>query len=127
MNLSVFVFSFFGDRIKGYFINKFYSQNRRIFTPSNRRIVTIWQKYGLIGVALLTPPLLTPPVGALVATGFGEEKKKIFLYMFVSSILWGWLLCYASYSLKEEIEVIKEFLSVVISSTANSSQRIFIL
>jgi membrane protein DedA with SNARE-associated domain len=78
-------------------------------------------------VALLTPPLLTPPVGTLVASGFGEEKKKIFLYMFISSILWGLILCYASYGLKEEIEVIKEFLSVVIRSTANSTQRIFIL
>lgn len=109
MNLSVVVFSFFGDSIKGFVVKWFYSKNRKKFTPTNRRIVSIWKKYGLLGLALLTPPLLTPPVGTLVATGFGVEKKKIFFYMFVSSILWGLLLCYTSYALKEEMELIKEF------------------
>jgi len=100
MNLSVLIFSFFGKYIKQFFVGIFYKSKKR-FTPSNRRLVTIWQKYGLYGVAFLTPPLLTPPVGTLLASGFGEPRQRIVLFMLVSSTLWGLLICYVAYELKE--------------------------
>ncbi len=109
MNLSVFIFSFFGDKIKMLVISIFYRNKTKIFTSGNRRMVNIWQKYGLWGVAFLTPPLLTPPVGTLLASGFGEPRQRIVLFMLVSSILWGILVCYTAYELKE-VPFLKDFL-----------------
>jgi hypothetical protein len=127
MNLSVFIFSLFGDSIKLFIIKKFYQKKRKVFTPSNRRLVAIWQKYGLFGVALLTPPLLTPPIGTLLASGFGERRRRIMVYMFVSSLIWGLILCYASYGLKEELKAVKEFLSVIIRTAPHSGVHMFLL
>ncbi|MBC7749645.1 MAG: small multi-drug export protein [Methylotenera sp.] len=101
MNLSVILFSFFGDKIKMFIISIFYRNQKKKFTAGNRRLVTIWNKYGMVGIAFLTPPLLTPPVGTLVASGFGEPRKKIVLYMLISSVLWGIIVCYIAYALKE--------------------------
>lgn len=100
MTLSVLIFSFFGIKIKAYIVKTFYKKQRRIFTPKNRRIVTVWLKYGLMGIAFLTPPLLTPPIGTLIAGGFGEPRGRIVLYMLVSSLFWGLLVCYAAYELR---------------------------
>ena len=101
MNLSVLLFSFFGDKIKFFILATFYRNKKKKFTASNRRLVTIWNKYGMVGIALLTPPLLTPPIGTLVASGFGEPRKTIVLYMLVSSVIWGIIVCYIAYVLKE--------------------------
>jgi hypothetical protein len=101
MNLSVLIFSFFGIYIKRFIVATFYRNRRKIFTPGNRRLVNIWQKYGLLGVAFLTPPLLTPPVGTLLASGFGEPRQRIVLFMLVSSALWGIVVCYIAFELKE--------------------------
>ena len=101
MNLSVILFSFFGDRIKLFILTTFYRNKKKKFTPGNRRLVTIWNKYGMLGIAVLTPPLLTPPIGTLVASGFGEPRKTIVLYMLISSIVWGIVVVYIAYVLKE--------------------------
>ena len=101
MNLSVLLFSFFGDRIKMFILTTFYRNKKKKFTPGNRRLVNIWKKYGMIGIAFLTPPLLTPPIGTLVASGFGEPRKTIVLYMLISSVIWGVIVCYIAYVLKE--------------------------
>jgi hypothetical protein len=101
MNLSVLIFSFFGLRIKRFIVMTFYKKKRKIFTPQNRRIVRIWQRYGLMGIAFLTPPLLTPPIGTLISSGFGEPRQRIVLFMFISSFLWGSLTCFVAYELKE--------------------------
>src|SRR5262245_37085103 len=36
---------------------------KRIFTTRNRRIIKIWQSYGLVGLAALTPIIFSIPIG----------------------------------------------------------------
>ncbi|MFT5618091.1 MAG: hypothetical protein ACI85I_001320 [Arenicella sp.] len=64
-------------------------KKRKVFTPRNRRIVKVWKQHGMKGVAFLTPLLLSPPFGTIIAVSFGEDKKKIIFYMFISAVLWG--------------------------------------
>lgn len=65
------------------------SNKKKLFTPHNRRIVKIWRKYGLAGIAFFTPVLLSIPIGTIVATRLVHNKKKIFLYMFISIVFWS--------------------------------------
>lgn len=65
------------------------TQKRKVFSPKTRRIVSIWKKYGVFGVAALTPLLLTPVGGTVIMNAFNVKKEKIFLYMFVSALFWG--------------------------------------
>ncbi|MES2732074.1 MAG: hypothetical protein V4714_10005 [Bacteroidota bacterium] len=91
MMTSVTFFSLVGKPAKEW-INKRFFSKKRLFSANNRRTVNIWRKYGLTGVAFLTPILLTPIGGTIVAVSFGESKGKIFIYMLVSAVFWGVIL-----------------------------------
>jgi uncharacterized membrane protein (DUF106 family) len=91
MMTSVVLFSLMGNKAKNWIMKRF-QRNRRLFTPRNRKTVNIWRKYGLTGVAFLTPILLTPIGGTILAVSFGEAKGKIFLYMLCSAVFWGILM-----------------------------------
>lgn len=67
-------------------------KKKRIFTARNRRIIRIWQTYGLYGLAALTPILFSIPIGTFIMTRFESNNKKILLYMFVSITFWSLLL-----------------------------------
>jgi membrane protein DedA with SNARE-associated domain len=88
MMTVVLAFAFFGELIKKYIINKYFKRNNR-FSDKNKKFVRIWRKYGLAGVAALTPLLLTPIGGALLAVGFGSPRDKLIIYMFVSASFWS--------------------------------------
>lgn len=85
--LSVFIFSYFGTFMRDKVIRRYFPPKRK-FSKRSRRSVTIWQKYGLIGAAVLMPLILTPIGGTILAIGFGETKERVVLYMFVSTVFW---------------------------------------
>lgn len=74
-----------GNRLRGNRPRKV----RRTFTKTNRRIVAIKSKYGLIGIALVSPILISIPVGAFIAVRYFHNKKKILLYMMASVAVWS--------------------------------------
>jgi hypothetical protein len=80
--------AFFGDYLKKDLLRSFF-ERRKKFSDRNRRFVTIWRKYGLLGVAALTPVLLTPIGGTLLAISFGTPRNKLIIYMFVSAAVWS--------------------------------------
>lgn len=88
MMTTVGIIVLFKNPIKIFFY-KIYFNKRNKFTKTNRRIISIYQKFGLWGIAFATPPLLTPIGGTLVAVTRGESTQKILLTMFTSSIVWG--------------------------------------
>ncbi len=71
------------------YIEKNKISEKKIFSRQSRRLVKIWTKYGLFGIALLTPVLISIPIGTIVATRLIHNKKKIFLYMFISITFWS--------------------------------------
>ncbi len=88
MMTSVVIFSLAGQKFKNYLKIKF-SKPRPRFTKKNRRIIRIWRKYGEIGIAFLTPLILTPIGGTLIMVSFGVKKSRILSLMFVSSFFWA--------------------------------------
>lgn len=89
MMASVVLFTFFGTWLREKILNRFQKKNQKRFTPKNRKLVSLWKKYGLVGVAVLTPLLLTPIGGTILAVSFGSPKQKIILYMLVSACIFG--------------------------------------
>ncbi len=90
MMTVVLAFAFFGDFIRQHVMRRFF--NPRKFTERNRKYVSIWRRYGLFGIAILTPILLTPIGGTLLAISFGTPRNKLILFMFVSAAAWSVLL-----------------------------------
>lgn len=96
MMTVVFAFTYFGSWLRNNLLNRFFS-NKKLFTSRSRKFVVVWKKYGLIGVAILTPLILTPIGGTLLAVSSGSPKEKIILYMFISACFWGISLTFATY------------------------------
>ena len=92
----VLLFSFAGDWLREHVINRFFPKRKR-FSERNRRFVIIWKKYGVAGVAFLTPLILTPIGGTLVAISFGSPRDKLILYMFISASAWASIFSLAIY------------------------------
>lgn len=98
----VFLFSYFGDFMQRRVLNTFF-RNRKRFSERNRKFVTIWRKYGITGVAVLTPVLLTPIGGTLLAISFGTPRNKLILYMLISASIWACLFSGAIYFFGNEV------------------------
>lgn len=88
MMTTVLVFTLLGNSLRQ-FLQRTIWKNKKRFTRRNRRFVYIWKRWGLLGVSFLTPIILTPVGGALLANLFGGPKKQIILYMMVSAFFWG--------------------------------------
>ena len=102
MMTVVTLFTYFGDWIKAKILSRFIKKTSR-FSHGNKRFVTIWKKYGLPGVALLTPLLLTPIGGTLLAVSSGSPKDKIIFYMFLSASFWSVVFSMAIYFFGNEV------------------------
>ncbi|MFZ4376695.1 MAG: hypothetical protein ACOYN9_10090 [Saprospiraceae bacterium] len=98
MMISVVLITLFFHFFKSKVFSRF-GKKRKLFTAANRRKVRVWSKYGILGVSFLTPVILSPIGGALIANAFGEKKYKIFLWMTVMALGWGFVMTYAVYEL----------------------------
>jgi hypothetical protein len=61
---------------------------KRSFTKTTRRMIRIKQRFGLVGIAFITP-VISQPIGAFFAEKFFKDKKKVILYLSVSVIFWA--------------------------------------
>ena len=88
-------FSFFGDAVKAVWYKFFPKKpsNKIVINSRRRMIVKVRQKYGLAGIAFLTPFILTVPVGVLLARTFYKNRLQVFAYMLVSFTFWSFLIC----------------------------------
>jgi hypothetical protein len=71
-----------------------YRRNRKgikakVFTRKSRFIVKLRRSYGLWGIVITTPVLLSIPVGAFLANKYYSRRKNVVLYMVLSIVGWG--------------------------------------
>ena len=88
MMLSVFVITYLGVAIQ-VFLDGYRKGKPKRFTSRTRLAIRVWKRFGLAGIALLTPLILTPIGGTALAISFRVRRGKLLLYMFVSGALWA--------------------------------------
>ncbi len=87
--LSDWLFKLWDNFRMRYFPPKAEKKKRKVFTKQNRRYVSLVKKYGLPGLAFLTPTLLSIPVGTILARRFFPNRNLVFIYLSCSVILWA--------------------------------------
>jgi hypothetical protein len=97
--MGVTVFMFFSDWLfaawdafKYRFFPKKEPVKKKIFSRQSRIFVRVIKKYGLLGIALLTPTIISIPIGTLLARRLYPNRKKVFSYLLASVILWSFML-----------------------------------
>lgn len=90
-----FVFYYFGELIKILF-RKFFpgkkETEKKKFTRRNRFIVGLKGKYGLTGLAILTPVVFSIPLGSLLAARYFDEEKSTIPVMTAFVVIWSFVL-----------------------------------
>ncbi len=61
----------------------------RRFTKRNRMIIKVVNKFGLAGIVILTPVLLSIPVGTFIATRYYSANRFLLVYLSASVIFWS--------------------------------------
>ena len=97
--VGIYFFAFLSEKLLSWWKRIFRRSNRKllsdeqqvkkIFTRRNRRIVRIKQEYGLGGIALITPFLLSIPVGVFLVVRYYRTSKSKFLYLIVANLIWS--------------------------------------
>ena len=96
MMTSVFIFSGVGRAWMQHRQKQRRLRREPIFSKKSRNIIKVFQKFGMGGIAFLTPMLLSPIGGTVIATLLGVPCQRILLHMFWSALLWGSVLTLAS-------------------------------
>jgi hypothetical protein len=94
MMTSVVIFSGIGSYFSRWYVERRRLKQRPIFSKKSRRIVRIWQRFGMRGIAFLTPLILSPIIGTVVATALGASPRKIILNMLWSAVFWGFTMTF---------------------------------
>ena len=100
MMTSVAIFSMVGSAVSRYYARARIRKKKPIFNKKSRRIVKVWQKFGMGGIAFLTPVLLSPIIGTIIATVLGAKRGQILLHMLWSAVLWGTIFTFALINLR---------------------------
>lgn len=64
------------------------NKTKKIFSKKNRFIIRAKRSFGLVGIAIITPVILSIPLGVFLALRFFKDKKKIIFWMSLSVVFW---------------------------------------
>ena len=104
MMITVLLIIFSSDFIQKLWTRFFPKKEKvRKFTKLNRLAIKTRRKFGLVGIALLTPILFTPIGGTALAMAFRYEKREIILQMLISAAAWAIVQTLFFYFLKDLI------------------------
>ena len=88
MMMSVIAVTYFGDWLRKGILRRFFA-NRHHDEKPNTRWRNFILKYGLGGIAFLTPLFLTPIGGTIIAVSMGKPKNKVLIFMLISAVAWA--------------------------------------
>ena len=67
----------------------FPKKERKVFSKKSKRFVRIKQSWGLPGIAILTPLILSIPIGTFLAIRFFKRTKKTIFILCSSVVFWS--------------------------------------
>jgi hypothetical protein len=74
------------------FCNRQFKKPAKRFSRRNRFMVRVKTTYGLWGIIIATPVILTIPFGAFLANKYYGRRKNVVTYMILSIVGWGLVL-----------------------------------
>lgn len=78
-------------------------REKKIFTGRRRFVMRVRQRFGMIGLIVLTPVVISIPVGSVVSARFYRESRFMLPLLLLSVVLWCFVLTYFSVSVKQTI------------------------
>lgn len=72
-----------GDRLRNWILKK-----KKKSEENKSQIYKIWDKYGVIGLGVLSPLLTGAPLGAAIGISLGAPPKRLLFWMSIGIVIW---------------------------------------
>ena len=95
--LTIWLLIFMMESVQKWIKNRREKKGKDIPEKRQKRAAKLWKKYGLPGLAILSPFFVGSHLGAILAMGFGGTRKRIMFWMTVSVTGWAIVMGLASY------------------------------
>ncbi len=66
-------------------------KTKKKFTGRNRKLIKIKTRYGFYGIVILTPVLLSIPVGSFLTVKYYGKGRRNILWLITGQILWSFV------------------------------------
>ena len=76
-----------GDRLRNWLLKKREKKQKK-----SGCIYKIWEKYGVIGLGMLSPLITGAPLGAAIGISLGAPPKRLLFWMSIGIVFWTILL-----------------------------------
>lgn len=86
--LTIVLVIFLMDKIKVW-LEKRKKKKKDKSKKREERAARIWRRYGLPGLAIISPILIGSHLGTILAMGFGATRKQITVWMTASIFVWA--------------------------------------
>tara|TARA_B110000046_G_scaffold34513_1_gene37365 strand:+ start:1317 stop:1763 length:447 start_codon:yes stop_codon:yes gene_type:complete len=87
---GVIAFYRLGDAISRWWVNRFpVKRVKKKFTKKNRGFINFRNKYGLYGLAFVTPCIISIPIGCFLAAKYYGTEKRMISFLFISVVFWS--------------------------------------
>jgi len=83
---AVLAVAFSGDNLRRRFLKWRYGSEKAL---NEGHMYHIWNKYGIIGLGLLSPLLFGAPLGTTMGIILGAKRNHLILWMAVGIIIWS--------------------------------------
>ena len=84
--LSAIAITILGENLRARLVKWKYGDETEL---KETRMYNLWNKYGIIGLGLLSPLIFGAPLGAAVGIALGAEKKGLILWMSIGIVIWS--------------------------------------
>ncbi len=95
--LTIWLVILMMDHVKAWLQKRNEKKGKAASEKRGKRASSIWNRYGLPGLALVSPFLIGSHLGAILAMGFGGTRKQITFWMTFSVLAWAVVMGTASY------------------------------
>ncbi len=95
--LTIWLVILMMERVKAWLQKRSEKKGIDASEKRGKRASNIWRKYGLPGLAIVSPILIGSHLGVILAMGFGANRKQITLWMTFSILAWAVIVGIASH------------------------------
>ena len=97
---TIFLVAILGEQLLK-LINKYRKIPPQKFSKRSRMTVRVWKRFGMMGIACLTPIIFTPIGGTLIAIFFKVPLPKLLFNMLIFCVLWGFIFSFLVFKLPD--------------------------
>ena len=90
MLLTATLVAFGGERVRApiaRFLKRVFP--KQFDRPMHPGVLRIFERYGMAGIAFITPLFLSPPGGAVAAVVFQVERKRVVSALTIAGVVWS--------------------------------------